>query len=296
MRIAVSLIAFLLCLTSIFAQTDFAPVGAVWKYKQTGGVTTSYEYSYSFQIVGDTTVFGNLYKTCIENSKLDFYFGPNPPSDIGLVKKRQYGYFLERNDSIFINWNLTLHADSFLFKRNYAINDSVYVRDQQLYFVCYKIDSLLSGCLTSKNYYFKNTCFSPNIDSSFMINSQFGTPSSMFYFFNRNCFIDADGVHLNCYSDAFCSFSTSNCYPLPTRNLKQEKFTIYPNPAHSTINIKNDEKFDVAFKIYSASGQVVKTGNLSDALQQIEVSDFKQGIYYLILQGENNAMQKFLKL
>jgi len=66
---------------------------------------------------------------------------------------------------------------------------------------------------------------------------------------------------------------------LITSNAEQinAEFNIYPNPVNDIINISKANNIS-SLKIYSSKGVLVKQINISD-LNQIDVSDLKQGIY-----------------
>ncbi len=58
---------------------------------------------------------------------------------------------------------------------------------------------------------------------------------------------------------------------------------VYPNPAKSTITIQTQEIIN-SYSIISSDGKLITSGNV---LNQIDVSTFETGLYYLILELQN---------
>jgi hypothetical protein len=67
------------------------------------------------------------------------------------------------------------------------------------------------------------------------------------------------------------------------QNGKAEKFLITPNPATSTIIMKNAPVSD-SYVIYNISGQMVKTGSVKS---EIDIENFSQGLYFIHLIKED---------
>lgn len=67
---------------------------------------------------------------------------------------------------------------------------------------------------------------------------------------------------------------------------------IYPNPVKNTLYIGDgNEHFDV--EIYTILGQVI---NSVRAINQIDVSSFDQGVYFLKIKTKNNTItQRIVK-
>ncbi|MEM6967155.1 MAG: T9SS type A sorting domain-containing protein, partial [Bacteroidota bacterium] len=64
---------------------------------------------------------------------------------------------------------------------------------------------------------------------------------------------------------------------------------IYPNPVQETVTFENATG---EVKISNSVGQIVKVVNIVDSKQQIDVSDFDQGIYFVQFQTLTQAVTK----
>ncbi len=76
---------------------------------------------------------------------------------------------------------------------------------------------------------------------------------------------------------------------------KEDHFAIYPNPASDFILIEVGLNSDLL--IYNSIGQIVLNKRLSSGINQIFVTDFANGIYYLMLLNEKLSIKghKILK-
>jgi hypothetical protein len=59
---------------------------------------------------------------------------------------------------------------------------------------------------------------------------------------------------------------------------------VYPNPTHGFVNINVSSP--VHFEVYSALGQRLLSGELTQNEQQIDFSNFQKGIYYVRVGNE----------
>lgn len=65
---------------------------------------------------------------------------------------------------------------------------------------------------------------------------------------------------------------------------------IYPNPANSTITIMNGKYPNLSYDFYNVLGQRISSGSLSNTMNQINVENLDEGIYFLYLvDKESNA-------
>lgn len=103
-----------------------------------------------------------------------------------------------------------------------------------------------------------------------------------------NAFLSFSGVLDNIEVELFESGILSLCVEdnesLSNENneLSTEAFSVYPNPTMNTINISNNEPFEVV-QIYSMSGELVLESNLitNSKSKILDISNLQKGLYIL---------------
>ena len=70
---------------------------------------------------------------------------------------------------------------------------------------------------------------------------------------------------------------------------------IYPNPASSKLHIQFKAWKIANYSIYNILGQRISQGNLYEEISTINIESFPKGIYYLKIEGKENAVVKFVK-
>ncbi len=69
----------------------------------------------------------------------------------------------------------------------------------------------------------------------------------------------------------------------------ESNFNIYPNPAHSMINIESSLKGEAQVNIFDMTGRNVKEVSVSDMSNvSINVEDLNKGVYFISIQQDNN--------
>jgi len=87
----------------------------------------------------------------------------------------------------------------------------------------------------------------------------------------------------------------------PKNNEKKEliDFKIYPNPATEFVNIEITEFIDnLEFQLINAKGQNLKSGQIYNLTEQIDISDLENGLYIIRLISKENGLvytQKLIK-
>lgn len=110
--------------------------------------------------------------------------------------------------------------------------------------------------------------------------------------------IDEDGdldVFYN--TDNEFGWFKNNATDLSTPENAAAKFTIYPNPATSELNIASANAVD-SYKIYDNSGKLVanRTFQIPTIDCKIEVNALSSGFYFIDIQsGSSNEIKKFVK-
>ena len=72
---------------------------------------------------------------------------------------------------------------------------------------------------------------------------------------------------------------------------------IYPNPVKDILFIKSDSNEDITrIKLYSLLGQVLLEKSVTGKTNQIDLSEIKSGVYYLMIEyGKDTRMKKIIK-
>lgn len=69
-------------------------------------------------------------------------------------------------------------------------------------------------------------------------------------------------------------------------------YSIFPNPVTSNfINVIGDEQANLDYYIVSSSGQLLKSGQLNITTQQIQLTEFEKGMYYLQLKDRQGKIE-----
>jgi hypothetical protein len=111
--------------------------------------------------------------------------------------------------------------------------------------------------------------------------------------------VSSDFIVVSSFSEPITSISSKveNGFLFKNRHFpyKEDHFAIYPNPSSDFIFIEVGLNTDLI--IYNSIGQIVLNKRLSIGLNQVYVTDFANGIYYLMLLNEELSIKghKILK-
>ena len=142
-------------------------------------------------------------------------------------------------------------------------------------------------------------------DGAIDVTTSGGTPAYTFLWSNDETSEDISELTAGLYSltvtdangcTAEFEFTVSGQVGL--NDLSGNPFTIYPNPASTTINISNVQGITInTVRLYNSLGQVIVQNTVSPekADFMLDVSDFETGIYYIVLDTDNQLYTvKFL--
>jgi len=90
--------------------------------------------------------------------------------------------------------------------------------------------------------------------------------------------------------------ATSDCQMVNANNIKPTaSLQIHPNPARNTITLELLQKPFVDLSITNSLGQLVSNYTLRESLQNIDISNFLAGIYFLNILNEEKAIVETIK-
>jgi hypothetical protein len=302
---------------SLFAQVDahpWTPTGATWLYQATSQMSVLY---FKFVYQKDTLAFGKEVKKIVV-TKFE-YIGIVP----NLVRTRETfvsnEYMYNSHDSVFW-YNNNQFQLLYVFS---AGNGASWVVQKSNYFTCLNPGTPDTNTLTIRNvqqlllanrqftvmdanpqpYWTIGTRIVKNIGS---MKSLFPVPG------NAGCSVIDGNVgipeYLTCYYDNLrgnldfggngkCQELISATQDVYEKNKHNTVFTIFPNPASSTLNILSQSHLDIerisVFDMFGKPQMAVKyTGN-----NELDIDNLPNGIYIIVIQASNhlNYSIKFIK-
>ena len=290
---------------SLFAQ-QWAPAGATWYYGVSVWTTAGY---YKIEYVGDTTISSIQCKEL----KKTFYV--------------QNLAFLT-SDTAPIGTEYT-YADSnkvYIFKRNQfytlydfsaKVGETWTVPEIKHYNSCdtvgvVRVDSI--GSMNINNQNLRYICISLADTSqkwgwNAKIVERIGPINSYLFpvkFDYCGMQLDeiAEGGNFRCYSDNTPFAYSSNIVPIcdfitavKSIDKNSNQINIYPNPASNKFTIEMDNlKEPYTLEILNTMGQVVLNKQITNKIEQIDLSGQAAGVYFVKVQtGNNTVVKKIIK-
>lgn len=71
------------------------------------------------------------------------------------------------------------------------------------------------------------------------------------------------------------------------------QISLYPNPTNESISFYNKALLSLNYIISDATGKLIERGHSSSELITINTAEYKDGVYYLNVNGEKGNLQKF---
>jgi hypothetical protein len=71
--------------------------------------------------------------------------------------------------------------------------------------------------------------------------------------------------------------------------------TTYPNPTTNTFNVKVSDEYlnNLSYKLFSISGQLIKSGVISNSTTNIDIEQLPNTTYLLTLNDKNKQVKSF---
>ncbi len=75
---------------------------------------------------------------------------------------------------------------------------------------------------------------------------------------------------------------------------KERTFVCYPNPVQNILHVKAKDPLTLSskLKLCNLSGRTVFSRIISQSMVMLDVSEYKRGFYYLIIENENNVYRQ----
>ncbi len=80
-------------------------------------------------------------------------------------------------------------------------------------------------------------------------------------------------------------------------NTEVPGFKLYPNPANNLLTIETDKPEHLSIEIITLNGQLMYTSRMEGSLQQIDLSSFQRGLYFITVRSRDYVRtEKVIKL
>lgn len=195
-------------------------------------------------------------------------------------------YFKEANGQVYF-WSddLGFGAPYLAYDFTAQVGEVVYVGVSEGQLEVTEIDSIALANGTKRKRLKLHKVGYPNSYTTYWIEGIGGTDGAMNpdYTFSFDCW-----SNLQCYRDSSqVLYSTGDCLPTSTMNKpRNEKITLYPNPAREQITIKGLEEELLSITVFDHLGRSVKTlTHLTSTT--IDIKDLSSGVYLAALLLKN---------
>ncbi len=73
------------------------------------------------------------------------------------------------------------------------------------------------------------------------------------------------------------------------------KVSTYPNPTTDILQLKidNNELKNISYQLFDVSGKMLKMNNISSSINQIDMSNYQSGTYFVKIISENQSIKEF---
>lgn len=289
------LLLLLIASMNSLAQSSIWTKGnAVWHYNFYNVGERGYTKLWE---AGDTTVLG-ITCTTIKRVRHSFISGPNGPS-FESVTSLPTGVVYTSNDTVFY-WDNDAGQFFVLYDFSAQVNDQWVLQTMDPYFDCNDtstcvVQSVGSVSLNGQNAIeltVSNTSDSPS-ELIGRINSRFGATGCYLLPFPRRCddpgLADLDQVSLLCFQDDSLYYNPSGgaCeYYLGLDEPAMNSVSIFPNPSQGKIEVLSEIPLK-NIRLMNVAGATLKEIESNLTLEEIDLSEFPQGTYYLNIENSN---------
>ncbi len=290
-------LALLLSAAWLAAQSEFAPIGAVWHYHK-------YEF---FQFPWTTIKFCRIESTgdtLIQGRACRILETSDP---IDCTRRRNKEYVSQQGDTI---WLYDQDSEEFQLLYNFGAQpgdtwtiDLIQVLSETPLTVTIRIDSVSTVNIAGaslRRYYASSKIQSPEENGDFYpfefpFTELLGAESYLFYTWSFEIAPLCDTAYprgLRCYYDPnFGSYETGiapfcNWIGVPVREMltEPEGVRVFPNPVSDMLHIENLRPTALAFNLLDLHGRVLRSGLSTGIRTEWSVEQLPAGVYQIVFR------------
>ncbi len=301
MKTLILIATFSLVFVKGICQTTYCPFptdSAYWSIEHGYYDATFFQYHCTstshYAMFGDTSIQGNTYSKIYLSAFLDSAFIYSTASYFCALRE-------DLNKKIFVR-RPTDSIDVLLYDFSLSIGDSFCYQFFnplcQGYFPVTGVDSIL----IDSNY--RRRIFLSSFGDTQTWIEGIGNIYGLFDMQYVGSFITS----LKCFKEngilKYQSFGGGGCHcdnfaPVESLNKNNKNLKTYPNPTNSILNIELNNFLNRVYSIniLTSIGQIIKTEKSDRSNVSLNISELKEGIYFIVISDEQNNQwrQKFVK-
>jgi hypothetical protein len=290
-------LALLLSVHSLCAQSEFAPIGAVWhyhKYEFFQFPWTTIKY-YRIEAIGDTLIQGRSCRILETSDPVD------------CTRRREREYVHQQGDTIRL---YDPDAEIFQIMYNFGAQagdtwtiDLIQMLSEMPLTLTIRVDSITTVNIAGtslRRYYASQKTQSPEYESDFYpfeypFTELLGAERYLFYTweFEKGPLCDTSYPRgLRCYYDPNFGYYETGIAPfcnwigVPVREMlsEPEGVRVFPNPASRTLHIENLREEALAFDLMDLHGRTLRRGISADFRTEVSVEQLPAGVYQIVFR------------
>lgn len=114
--------------------------------------------------------------------------------------------------------------------------------------------------------------------------------------FEENMSFNVEKVEFDPQQKITCKYTVTQDVLINNSEQDATKFEIFPNPVHDQLTIIKNNTLPVDYQISNVNGLILKSGNLQNFTNYVDVSTFLPGTYMISVKDQNKVrINKFVK-
>ena len=270
---------------SLAAQSEFAPIGAVWHYSST--LAFSPPSFIRLEVVSDSVVMG---RPCSKLDMLNFYW-PEP------------GMLLHQHGDSVLFYNPLVGDFDLLYPFGAQAGTMwthrvAYPQSGDTTFLQYRLDSV--SLVTIQNRELRRLHISKAVENAYYpiaeVTESIGSSYFILYSFLEFTYALYNIVYegpfpdgLRCYYDpAFGLYETGlalGCDAVSAKDMPEpEDIRVFPNPVSDRLHIENLRGAALAFELMDLHGRTLRRGINADFRTEVSVAQLPAGVYQMVFR------------